>query len=202
MAVPLNRLSTTFVDAEILAPDNKVRTLDEDFELGPVALNDPSEGLRYQEWHLTWAFAGGDFTVTPADVGAPAVVLNAAAVTQCSLAFDNNGHVTIAFTSNNQAKLYWYDTVAAGWVTTTLAAGNTSPHLTLDDKRPSQTSNNDILLFYTRQQLDDSWNLYHRFQRERFLNEYLYATGVQPYIYRCGMHDGLRIKIGFSDVIL
>lgn len=202
MAIAEDRMSTTVVQSAWLAPDERTRTLDEDYEQGPIALNDPSAGLLYQPWGLTWDFASGDFTVTPETTGTPSVVHNAVAVTQCSLAFDQNGHVNVAYTSNQQAYLYWYDTNVAGWVTTQLAIDVVTPTLTLDDKRSTQTNISDILLWYTRQQPDETYNLYKREQRERFLVEDLMAEGVPPYIYKCGLNYGLRVQLGLSDYII
>lgn len=201
--IPEDRMSTQVIQANWIPPDERNRDLDQDYEAGPIALNDTSQGLSYQPWELTWDFATGDFTVTPETTGSPVIgVTNAPAVTQCSLAFDQNGHVTIAYTSNNQAYLYWYDTDAAGWVTTPLAFGTITPTLTLDDKRTTQTNASDILLWYTLEQEDGTYNLYKREQRERFLTPQLMATGVPPYIYKCGMHVGYRVQLGLSNEII
>lgn len=195
MAIPEDRMSTTPVPGTWLSPDERGREWKEDYEGGPIALSDPTRGLDYQVWHLTWNNISGDFTVTPETQGSSAVVTNAANVTQCSLAFDQNGRATVAYTSAGQAYLYWYDTDEAGFVTTTLDAGVVNPQLSLDDKRSTQTNASDILLWYTRQQPDDSWNLYKREQRERFQTEDLMATNVYPYAYKAGMNNGLRGQI-------
>jgi len=198
MAIPEDRMSTIPVIVPFkdwLSPDHLGHEWKEDYEGGPIALNDPSAGLDYQVWHLTWNQTTGDFTVTPQTVGSPVVVITVANVTQCSLCFDQNGHVNIAYTAGGTAYLYWYDTDAAGHVTTPLAAGTTNPMLSLDDKRTTQTDASDILLWYTRQQPDTTWNLYKREQRERFLTEDLMATDVYPYVYKAGMNFGLRGQI-------
>ena len=87
MAIPEDRMSTEVEPSSWIDPDSRNRQLDEDYELGPIALNDVSEGLQYQAWHLTWNIGTGDFTVTPELTGPPVVVLNAAAVTQCLSGF-------------------------------------------------------------------------------------------------------------------
>lgn len=198
-----DRMSTQVAAADWIPPDDFNRALDEDYEAGPIALNDPSAGLSHQNWHLTWDFTTGDFTVTPETIGSPSVVLNAAGVTQCSLAFDNNGHVNIAYTvAGGTAYLYWYDTVAAGWVTTPLEFGAVTPTLCLDDKRTTQTQNNDIILWYTKKQPDDTYTLYRRRQRDQFLTAKPMLLGIPPYIYKVGMHKEFRIQIGFSEDIL
>jgi hypothetical protein len=202
MSSPEDRMSTTAVTADYLSPDERTRDLDEDYEAGPVALSDPSQGLDYQVWHLTWDFATGDFTVTPETSGSPSVIINAANVTQCSLAFDNNGRVNIAYTANGQAYLYWYDTVAGSWTTDALEFGIITPTLTLDDKRTTQTGANDILLFYTKDNGDGTYSLYRLRQRDRYGSEKLMLASFPPYLYKLGMHSGLRVQVAGSEVVI
>ena len=199
MAAPENRFSTTVVSDEFLDPDGRFRTLNEDYEAGPIALNDPSAGLYYQPWRLTWSNVTNFFTVTPEITGTPQSVLTAADVKYCSFAFDQNGHVNIAYQQENDTTwLYWYDTVGDAWVTDQLDAGTWVPTLLLDDKRQTQTQANDVQLFYTRQQPNLSWNLYMRQQRDRYLIEYEMATAVLPYIHKSGMHRGLRVQLALK----
>lgn len=206
MAIPEDRMSTSVVDDEWLPPDERNRELTEDYEQGPIALNDTSEGLDYQVWHLTYQIAGGNFVVTPETTGSPVVELTGIPpIDQCSLAFDQNGHVNIAYSLTGGATyLYWYDTLAAGWVTTLLPSAVFCPTLTLDDKREFATSTNDILMWWTEKQPDDTYNLYRAQQRDRFdpLVPKEMSIDVYPYIYKLGMHQGLRIKLGLSDRIL
>jgi hypothetical protein len=205
MAWAEDRMSTQVVSGTWLPPDERDRDLDEDYELGPFALNDTSLGVAYQVWHLTWEFATGDFTVTPETVGSPVVVINAADVTQCSLCFDQNAHVTIAYTlTNGQVYLYWYDTVAAMHVTTLMPSGMITPTLMLDDKRATQVGANDVVLWWTEDQGDETFNLYRALQRDRFdpLVPKEMATGVPPYLYKGGMHDAYRVQLGLSNDII
>ena len=124
MAIIEDRLSTTPVSNDWISPDDLDRAWLEDYEAGPVALNDTSEGLFYQSWHLTYNALTGDFVATPLTAGAAQTVLSGIFnVENCTFTFDQNGHVTIAYTQSGQAKLYWYDTLAADWVTTDLEAG-------------------------------------------------------------------------------
>jgi hypothetical protein len=128
-------------------------------------------------------------------------VHNATNVTQCSLAFDQNGHINVAYTANGIPYLHWYDTDAADWVTDVLAAGTTSPTLCLDDKREMQTNANDVILWYTVQQGDTTWNLYRRLQRERYQTAKLMSTDVHPFIFKLGMHRKWRVQIALSDTV-
>jgi len=199
MSIIEHRLSTEVIESDWISPDDTERPdLDEDWEAGPIALNDTSEGLRYQTWHLTWDNGTGDFTVTPDTTGSPVAVLNAANVTQCSLCFDQNGHVNIAYVASGQAYLYWYDTNLADWTTDALDASVVSVMLTLDDKRPTQTSANDIILWYTRD-MTGQYDLFTREQRDRFLDEYPMRENVNPYLVKLGMNRGLRLQVGLRS---
>jgi hypothetical protein len=206
MAIIEDRLSTQVVQSPWIYPDDANRQLDEDYEIGPIALEDTSEGLQYQSWYLSYDSVAGEFTVTPETVGSPQVVLTGVFnATQCSLAFDNNGHVNIAYSLlNGQTALYWYDTLIAGWTTTTLPSAVFCPTLTLDDKRYFSTSANDILLWWTEEQPDSTYKLYRAQQRDRFdpLFPKEMAADIYPYIYKCGMNEGLRVQLGLSDRIL
>lgn len=202
MASIEDRMSTTPQISGYLQPDGVDRILNEDWERGPLALEDVTEGLYYQDWKLTWDYGTGDFIVTPQSFGFPSVVLPAVAnVTQCSLAFDKNGHINIAYTANGLPYLYWYDTVAASWLTTALPATVNCPTLTLDDKRRMESANNDIILWWTEHQGAGLYNLYRALQRDRFdpLVPKLMSTGMPKNIFKCGMHDGLRVQLTLSN---
>jgi hypothetical protein len=99
MTVRQHRMSTVPHVGAYLDPDGRTFTINEDWEQGPLALNDSSLGLAYQAWHLT--FAAGDFTMTPEDTGPPVVVLSGIDSVQCSCAFDQNAHVTIAWVDSS-----------------------------------------------------------------------------------------------------
>ena len=194
MTIPDHRLSTEVKEAPFIPPDGNERDWLEDFEKGPIALNDTSEGINYQDWHLTWDDGTGDFTVTP-DVGSPSVVLNAVNVISCSFAFDNAAHVTIAYvTTGNVGHLYWYDTVAIDWVTTDFIDEISSMMLALDDKRETQTNSADVVLLATYVELGQ-YNFYSLEQRDRYLIKYPMLLDTYPYIYKYGMHEELRGQI-------
>jgi len=202
MASVEDRMSTIPAPSAYLQPDGNQRILSEDWERGPLALEDITAGLFYQDWKLTWDFNTGDFTVTPQSYGfASKVLFGVPGVTQCSLAFDKTGHVNIAYTSNGMPYLYWYDTVAAGWLTTALPGAVNCPTLTLDDKRKMESANNDIILWWTEDQGGGSYTLYRALQRDRFdpLVPKLMQSGLPKNIFKCGMHDGLRIQLSLSN---
>jgi hypothetical protein len=193
MAIPEDRLSTTFVDGDVFSPDERIRpTLLEDYELGPMAISDTSAGLTYQSWTLS--YVSPDITLTPETTGPPVVPYTKPGCTQLTFCFDQNARPTFAYVIGGNGFLYWYDTDAAQFVETEYT-GLISVFLMLDDKRATQTGANDMIFWYTRLTGPSEYSLYHRKQRERFETEYLMKTGCLPFFSRGGMHDGFRIKL-------
>ena len=89
--------------------------------------------------------------------------------------------------------LRWYDPTVEAYVDVPLAAGTTTPFLTMDDTRaPSvQSGISDVILTYIR-----DGALYVRVQRERFLTERLIAADIQgsKRIWHFGMNNKLRLQ--------
>ena len=201
MAFPNNSLSDPTVPGTYLYPDGQTRTLNEDYEMGPIGLLDTSEGNNNQSWHLT--FSGGEFTLTPETTGAPFNLLTGIDSIQCSFSWDQNANVTIAWEdSSNQGYLYWYDSFVGTYVTTELAFPIAGLAVCLDDKRAMQIAigTSDVLAFYTLPKLEllDQYILYYRRQRDRFGIEYTLQDPAWPYIHKLGMHDALRVQISLS----
>ena len=200
MTVRQHRLSNPPYPSDYVYPADKEYPLNEDWEGGPSALLNTDEGINYQAWHLT--FAAGQFTVTPEDTGPPVVVLSGVTSIQCSLAFDQNAHVTIAWVDQfDQGHLYWYDTVFGDWIITDFQAPVGDVAITLDDKRKLQTGASDILLWYTIPD-GSNYTLWLREQRTRFVDAYLQNDGnpVWPYFKKCGMADELRVELSMTNI--
>ena len=196
MSIPGHRLSTTVQEGAWLDPDNLSREVAYwDYERGPIALNDPSAGLDYQNWTMKWNPVDGWFTVTPETVGTPTQLINVAAVAQASFCFDQNGHASITYVANGQAYLYWFDTDVSNWVTTPLDASVVSTMLSLDDKRTTQTQSSDMILWYTREMTPGLYDLFTREQRDRFEVEYPMTTDIPPFVVKAGMNDVLRGQV-------
>lgn len=195
MAMLEDRLSTTFVDGVWIAPESRFRpTLLEDYEGGPIAPQDTSQGLNYQIWALSYAL-NGDIILTPETTGLPVTVLpTVLGCEQISFCFDQNGRPSVAYIIGGSCFLYWYDSVLANF-TTDEFTGIFSAMLSMDDKRAAESAVNDILWWYTKLTGPGQYSLYHRRQRDRFQTEFLMKTGCLAYMSRAGMHDGLRGKI-------
>lgn len=165
--------------APFLGPRNILTTDLVSYDLGGIALNDPSAGLMYQSWvAFVDSSAAGNVYIKP-DNGPATLFHTIPNVTQLCLTFDQNMAPFLSFTQSGVAKFYWFDTVISGYTTTTLDAGAITPCCSLDDKRalPTQYGLTDILLFY----LVGTQCLY-RMQRDRYLIEYVWDSNLAPHL--------------------
>lgn len=194
MSLPQNRLSTTTMPAPLLFPDNVIRQDElQDFELGGIALQDPSQGLMVQAWRGTITEAGV-CTLTPLTTGSPTVIFTEtyAPPVEFSFSFDLNMRYTaVVRFADNTLKMRWYDTAIPGYTVTTYTAIQ-SAMLSLDDKRPTMSSVADILFTYIK--TDNK--LYYRQQRDRYLTERVLDSGLPSNLRltQFGMGRNLRMQ--------
>lgn len=193
MGLPLNEFSSTPAPAAFMAPDSRLRLdLLVDYELGGVDLFDASQGLMVQVWEAR--VSGGVVQVKPESAGTWTDVLTDSGITEIALAFDQNMRPVVAYVAGGVAKMRWFDTVPAAFVTTTFT-GASSPVVTMDDKRALQMITNDVLLFYIK-----AGSVYCRQQRDRFSVERL--LGAVPAgstrFKRWGMSEALRVQLEFG----
>ncbi len=193
--IPDERLSTTplpaaFYGADAIEPPSAVT----DYELGGVALNDPSQGLQTQTWTSWYDEESGDVMISAP--GIPAVALfNAPGVTELSFTFDQNMRPFHAYVQGGQAKYRWFDTILGDTRISNLDADDYSPRCCFDDKRALQTAEgtNDIILAYVR-----GGALYYRQQRERFETERELSATVPGRFLRVGMSVTNRLQFLFE----
>ncbi len=190
--IPEERLSTELVYAPFIVPDPEPSAL-VSRELGGIALSDPSQGLEIKVWTATVVPGNPDQIQVGADDVAPVTITSAFNVTNISLAFDQNMRPTIAYVAAGQAYLYWYDSFIEDYATTVLPDIST-PCVTLDDHRPSQLANSDIILAYVR-----DGNLYFKAQRDRYTVEYLLYPDINiglpsPEVVAVGMGTNYRLQ--------
>jgi len=198
MSLPNNQASTGANVARYISPYDRIKLPLEDYEYGGIALNDGSQGLEVQVWHLVYdgeetSPTYGNFTVIPETTGAPVVVINVPNVISCCLAFNQNMDIFIGYElrNNGGAKYYWWDPTLPGYTTTTLTAGSKSLQCCMDDHRAQMTQQgtNDIILGYMR-----SGTLYYRQQRDRYLTERSLGTGLgSAKLLRVGMTENNRL---------
>lgn len=186
--IPENRLSTTNLTAPFLVPITRDDPLT-DYEKAGVGLNDPTQGMDVQLWTLKWDEPTGEFRLSAPNYPETSQFVRSN-VSYVSLSFDSNMNPFISFTENGVSKFWWYDTALGAQVfEDVLIAGDTSPYATLDDRRPDTQATRDIILSYVR-----GGNLYFRMQRDRYLVEYLLATGVVGDVLAVGMGTNLRLQ--------
>ena len=192
MAMPQNMFSPTAIVTDFLEPDDRVRADPlVDYELGGIAVGDPSQGLQVQVWETR--LDGNDIQIKPEDADETEwqTVTSDSDITEISLAFDQNMRPTVAFMAGGTAKLYWYDATIENYRTST-HAGATTPRVVMDDKRNVAVGLNDILLFYFLE-----GRIIHRLQRDRYMIAYDLAAvpSGSTAIRRCGMTIGNRIQV-------
>lgn len=194
--IPQGRLSTTLVEGAYLPAEHIPFQALTSYEMGPLAIEDTSEGLIYQAWKVTYNRTTGDVTLIPTITGVPVVVLTVLDIKYITFTFDQNARVTITYTTSTSSYMYWYDTDIASTVTTDLGTDVITPSISLDDKRVTQSAVNDMLLWYTKEEIGGTYELFMLRQRDRFLTEYSMATGV-PYsrLANIGMTDELRVQL-------
>ena len=186
--IPENRLSTSAIAAGFIEQTARPSLL-VDYEMGGIALNDASQGLQVQLWTVRYDKATGDVLLS-APSAPETVAFNRPAVTELSLAFDQNMNPFIAFVQGGAAKFWWYDPLVPGQVfEESLIAAAITPRCTLDDKRGTQTANSDIILAYVR-----GGALYFRQQRDRYQVERLLQGGVNGGLKWIGMNANFRLQ--------
>lgn len=186
--LPDNVPSTLPVTNVMLNPDANARSPLVDYELGGVAIGDPSQGLQAITWMCYLADNSSDVMLKPGD-GSPVFFASIANVTEIALAFDQNMRPMIAYETSGSIALRWYDPVLSGYTTTVFGAGR-NPRLTLDDKRTFNLNNSDVILAYIRGD-----GLYYRQQRDRFAVERLLETGMSSLsLVAVGMNRSWRLQ--------
>jgi len=191
--LPQNSVSDPAVTAPFFSPDDIDNQDLVSFELGGIALNDPSQGRMVQVWT---AFVTGQDVMISADNHAPSVLFSVAgALSAVSLAFDSNMQPAVSFTEDGVVKLYWFDTLAPGFVTTSFPGLSSPSRLSTDDKRQSQEATSDVIFGYVKDGV-----LYWRQQRDRYTVEY--TAGPVPedmVLYRMGMNTKRRFQFELRE---
>lgn len=196
--IPEGVLATEAQTSAIVVPVRQPLELLVDYEMGGVALSDPSRGLQVKNWTLR-VVTDKDTDQQEIRVSAPGVVettlISGAAITEAALAFDQNMKPAVAYVQAGAAKLWWFDNTIPGTTIIALPAGVTSPRLCLDDHRPNQTGISDICLFYIL-----AGNLCARYQRERFTVEHvLHAVGAGASLVSVAMNKDWRLQFRFRN---
>lgn len=188
--LPLNTASSVDVAGDLTFPDDQVVLPLLDYELGGVAIGDPSRGLDYQPWR-SHVDSLGRVRLQPMNA-APTIVHTEPGITELSFAFDQNMRPTLAYVVAGLVRLRWYDSIAGSYVITDYPTAR-SPRASLDEKRPMLFGAiSDVIFAYIK-----GTDLCYRQQRDRYLTEYVLRGGVMSNqrIVSIGMNSVQRLQI-------
>ena len=184
--MPDNEKSTVSVVANFEGGRGKPTSGVIDYELGGIAINDPSKGLDYQIWRSRKI--QDRILLDNPDISEPIIILDLPNVTEFSFTFDQNMRVTIAYVQKGTSYIKWYDTQAGEMVTTTIGKVKT-PRVSLDDKRTIARVDSDVILAYVK---NDN-KIYYRYQRDRYGVEYkLSDIDASAGLVKIGMMNNYR----------
>ena len=192
--IPDNELSVKPVRAPFLYPDRfQLASLTEDYEMGGIALQDPSKGLQYQSWFCYWR-SDNAVCLKPGIDGDDIVLFFEENLFELSFTFDQNMRWACATQrTDGTFRWRWYDSAVEAYVITEIPEGVTAFHCTHDDKRDDlvQLGKSDMLVSYIK-----DLNLYVRNQRERFQIEHLLAENLPNnlLISNFGMNERCRVQ--------
>lgn len=196
MSMPLDELSSQPVVSEIKFPDKLPQYPDDaagllfDREHGGIALNDPSMGLHYQAWNVSYVADEVIVTAETTAVATPAFTLPG--ITELSLAFDQNMNGFIAYVAGGVSWYFWYDPISLQYEHVQMAAGVTRPRCGMDDKRLQMVDRSDILLGYML-----GGSLYYRQERDRYTIERLLHDSPVGEFHQVSMGINNRIHYSF-----
>lgn len=186
MAMPDNELSAEPVPGRFVGARALPVTQWVDYEDGGVGIQDPSEGLQFQIWRTR--LLGEDIVVDAPNT--PTFTLYSGVdLTEVSLTFDQNMQPVLAFVEGGVAKLRWYDNSANQFVIDEFP-GYKNPRVFLDDKRPRQSGNSDVLFFYIK--ADGTFA--HRRQRDLYADEITLDPGPWPGLIKVGFNSQYRVQ--------
>lgn len=163
-------------------------------EDGPLDYQNPILGADYQEWRMFprdmqfWI----ESDTKPAHSMLPDPCR---LISNVSFCFNYNADLHLLYVEQGSSYFQWYDTVNSRMEIMKLPEGTRDARITLDDKRPSQSSRSDIILSY----LDSAGALKFRKQRDRFEVEYLLDIG--PYISIEKMYMNINYRLQWDCVV-
>lgn len=193
--IPEDRFSSVTFSGKLLNPFSMNRLTSQCW--GPIHIQDPSEGLLYQIWTAVVV----NFSVYIEAANTPRTLLftRGSEIQNISVAFDQNGRPCIAFQQSLNSYLYWFDPVPNDYVFYEIPDNAKSPCVTLDDARPLNLSNSDVILAYVRAD-----TIMYRIERERFQTEYIPEIGSSgqtvnaDILYYVGMNAHNRLEFIYA----
>jgi hypothetical protein len=169
--IPEERFSSATFRGQLYNPWS--RRKDISVHWGPVAIQDTSQGLGARLWQIR-VLDGLNMALSAPGVAESVWYTHTQPISEISLAFDQNARPVVAFVDEvGGAYLRWFDPVPNAIVNTNISSYARSPRVTLDDNRPLNLTNSDVILGYVRGGI-----VRYRRQRDRFMDEYTPRIGV------------------------
>lgn len=156
------------------------------------ALNDPTQGMDYQDWTCYYVKDDKKIYLEAMTTGVKITLATVPYVREVSFAFNQNMQWNLVYkTGDGKVTFTWYNALTETHYTQEYYDRLITPKLTLDDSRAISSSNNDVILTYLR-----AGNLCIRKQRERFANEKILMSGFDKSnsILRFGMTKSKRLQ--------
>ena len=188
--LPENRSSSIPLGGFFMSPDDRVTTPIVDYELGGIALNDVTQGLQVKPWKV---YLDDVHVYVQPDGGAPTLLFSETKITELALCFDQQMRWTVGYVADGILKLRWFDSSVPpnGARVISVFDQVRNPKMALDDKRPLQLANSDMILAYLKGN-----SLCYRQQRDRFQIERVLETNLFPgtKLKNIGMNKQLRMQ--------
>lgn len=167
-----NELSTQPIESKLITPRDPFKQPLIDYDFGPIAIGDPSQGVMNKVWK---GYYDGNGIVYTTDVGDVWNGLVVSGVEDLSITFDQNGHPFFAFKAGNSSYFQWFDPISSSYQVVNIGYATYNPRVILDDKRQFNIGDSDVLLFYMK-----GLALHMRLQRDRFSVDYIIEVFPAP----------------------
>lgn len=158
-------------------------------DLGPVSLEDTSQGLDIKVWELR--YTNSEFIILDTTTSVATSLFSDVGVSWVSLTFDQNGRPFVAYIKSGFVYARWYDPTESEYTIQNLGESQRC-FCILDARSPTLIPSSDIIVAYTR-----DGGLYWRQQRDRFLIEYYTGYSIPPdnIIAGFGVQDNGRLGL-------
>ena len=170
-----------FIRARQFVPTPRVS-----YDDGPVAIQNPSQGLLYQIWRARYV---SDTVYLVAPNYTESVFFKRRCIESISLSFDQNGRPLLTYLIAGNLYLYWHHTITQKYEHTLIDTQVTSHQVCLDIRTRLGILDSQVVLGYTKNN-----NLYYVLQADRYMVPYLIALGVNGYLIQIGMSRQHRFQ--------
>jgi hypothetical protein len=170
-----------FVGARKFTPTDTVS-----YDDGPIALQNPINGLRHQIWRMRYV---NDTFYLVAPNRVESAFLTVRGVRECNFTFDQNGRILITYIVEDVLTLCWHDTFTQRYEKWAMATGVTSAKICLDMRDPNLITKSQILLGYIQ-----NGSLYYCKQLERYKIARLIASNVGTRLIQIGLSRQNRFQ--------